>query len=84
MYNYEKKYWSKNEFTLNGKAYEGYVGIRKNNAYVFDTNEPLVKNNSFSAQFNSTKNFFDRILNEDMVLPHSKKEIQYQNNDFLH
>lgn len=84
MYNYEKKYWSKNEFTLNGKAYEGYVGIRKNNGYVFDTNEPLVKNNSFSARFNSSKNFFDRILNEEMGLPHSKKEIQYQNNDFLH
>ena len=84
MYNYEKKYWSKNEFTLNGKAYEGYVGIRKNNGYVFDTNEPLIKNNSFSARFNSSKNFFDRILNEEMGLPHSKKEIQYQNNDFLH
>jgi hypothetical protein len=84
MYNYEKKYWSKNEFTLNGKVYEGYVGIRKNNGYVFDTNEPLIKNNSFSARFNSSKNFFDRILNEEMGLPHSKKEIQYQNNDFLH
>lgn len=84
MYNYEKKYWSKDEYTLNGYAYEGYVGIRNNNAYIYDTNEILEKNKSFGAQFNSGKNFFDRILDEDLSLPYSKKEIQYQNNDFLH
>lgn len=84
MYNYEKKYWSKGEYTLRNKDYEGYVGIRKNNGFIFDTNEPLTKNKSFSAQFNSSKNFFDRILDDELSLPHSKKEVQYQNNDFLH
>ena len=84
MYNYEKKYWSSGEYSLRGQSYEGYVGIRKGNGYVFDTNEPLVKNDTFSVQFNSSKNFFDRILDDDLQLPHSKKEIQYQNNDFLH
>lgn len=84
MYNYEKKYWSKDEYILNGSTYEGYVGIRNNNAYIYDTNEILEKNKSFGAQFNSGKNFFDRILDEDLRLPYSKKEIQYQNNDFLH
>ena len=83
MVNYEKKYWSEDEFKLNGENYVGYVGIKDKNAYVFDTADPLTKNSTFYTQFNCGDYFFDRILDEKLTLPYTKKEIQFYPNDFL-
>ena len=34
---FEKKYWSKEEFTtFDGSNYEGYVGISDGKAYIFE------------------------------------------------
>ena len=85
MNDYEKKYWSENEFLKSdGNNYSGYVGIRKGQGYIYTTGEKLVKRKNFFSQFNISGNFFDRILDEPLQLPHSKKEVQYQPNDWLY
>ena len=83
MVNYEKKYWSEDEFSLNGENYKGYVGIHEGDAYVYDTFEPLTKKSTFYTEFNCGHYFFDRILDEKLTLPYTKKEIQFHPNDFL-
>lgn len=83
MVNYEKKYWSEDEFSLNGENYKGYVGIYEGDAYVYDTFEPLTKKSTFYTEFNCGHYFFDRILDEKLTLPYAKKEIQFHPNDFL-
>ena len=85
MNDYEKKYWSENEFlNSDGQNYSGYVGIRKGQGYIYTTGEKLQKRKNFFSQFNVSGNFFDRILDEPLQLPHSKKEVQYQPNDWLY
>ena len=82
---YEKKYWSEKEFTLeDGTPYSGYVGISNNEGYIYDTEEKLKKLDSYQTQFNSSSKFFDRMLQEELKLPYSKKEIQFNANDFLY
>ena len=82
---FEKKYWSSNEFSYkNGDSYVGYVGIYDNNGYTYDKQEKLVKNDKYITQFNSSDQFFDRILDEEIKLPYSKKDIQFHANDFLY
>ena len=82
---FEKKYWSVGEFTtLSGEPYEGYVGIYNNDGYIYDTQEKLEKNTTYYTQFNTGKYFFDRILDEQLELPYTKKEIQFHANDFLY
>ena len=81
---FEKKYWSENEFTRkNGSNYTGYVGIAKKEAYIYDTEEKLVKNSNYKTQINVSKYFFDRVLDEKLELPYSKKDILFTANDFL-
>lgn len=83
--NFEKKYWSIGEFTReDGKEYEGYVGIYNGEGYIYDTKQKLIKNSTYYTQFNTGQYFFDRILDEDLNLPFSKKEIQFSANDFLY
>lgn len=85
MITYEKKYWSKNEYHLqNGDAYEGYVGIYDGKAYIYDTQEELIVGDNYYSQLNTGKMFFDRILDEKLSLPYSKKEMTFQANDFLY
>ena len=82
---FEKKYWSVGEFTtLSGEPYEGYVGIYNNDGFIYDTQEKLEKNTTYYTQFNTSKYFFDRILDEQLELPYNKKEIQFHANDFLY
>lgn len=82
---FQKKYWSVNEFTKqNGEPYEGYVGIYNENGYIYDTQEKLKKNTTYYTQFNTSNYFFDRILDEEIKLPYAKKDIQFQANDFLY
>lgn len=83
--NWEKKYWSEGEFTLeNGIDYKGYVGIYGGEGYIYDTGEKLVKSTTYYTQFNTSGYFFDRILDEGMQLPYAKKEIQFSPNDFMY
>lgn len=82
---YEKKYWSEGEFIkADGTPYKGYVGIENRDGYIYDTHELLTKKDSYLTQFNSSSKFFDRRLDEELKLPHAKKEIQFQANDFLY
>lgn len=82
---YQKKYWSVNEFSrTNGEDYQGYVGIYNGDGYIYDTQEKLNKNSSYYTQFNTSSYFFDRILDEEIKLPYSKKDVQFQANDFLY
>lgn len=83
--NYQKKYWSENEFTTKlGDYYSGYVGILNGDAYIFDTGELLIKTKNYKTQFNVSEMFFDRILDEEISLPYSKKEVTFHANDFLY
>ena len=82
---FEKKYWSEGEFSLiNGEDYNGYVGIYEGEAYIYDTYEKLIKNKTYLTQFNVGEQFFDRIMDEKLTLPYTKKEIQLSPNDFLY
>lgn len=83
--NFEKKYWSSKEFSYpNGEDYEGYVGILNEEGYTYARQEKLVKNDKYITQFNSSKEFFDRILDEKIKLPYDKLDIQFHANDFLY
>ena len=85
MITYEKKYWSKNEFHLqNGDAYEGYVGVYDGKPYIYDTEEQLIIGDNYYSQHNLGNLFFDRILDEKIKLPFSKKEMTFHPNDFLY
>ena len=81
---YDKKYWSKNEYTYkDGTPYEGYVGIFERNGYVYDSEEKLIKKDSYSAEINSSSFNYDRVLDEELTLPYNKVDIQFAANDFL-
>lgn len=81
---YDKKYWSENEYThKNGTPYNGYVGIFERNGYVYDTEELLIKRDSYSAEINSSHFNYDRILDEEIELPYEKVDVQFAANDFL-
>jgi hypothetical protein len=82
---FEKKYWSNGEFHKeNGEKYFGYVGIYDENAYIFDSEELLVKNNTFNSAINLSKKFFDRPLSLKLELPYKKEDIIFAANDFLY
>lgn len=81
---FEKKYWSQGEFTRkSGEPYNGYVGIYDGEGYIYDTEELLTKTDAVLSQINCSNYFFDRILKDELQLPHTKEEIQFGANDFL-
>lgn len=82
---YNKKYWSEGEYIkADGTDYTGYVGISGNKAYIFDTNELLNNKSNFLTEFNTSGLNFDRLLQYSLILPYTKKSIQFQANDFLY
>ena len=55
MIDFEKKYWSTNEFSReNGEDYTGYVGIFEQKGYIYDTGEPLINKTTYFTQFNTS------------------------------
>ena len=81
---FSKKYWSEGEFkTQSGEAYSGYVGILDGDGYIYDTEEKLIKGDSYKTQVNSSEYFFDRILDEEIRLPYQKNDVRFAANDFL-
>ena len=81
---FNKKYWSDGEFTRkSGEPYVGYVGILDRVGYIYDTEEELIKIDSWKTQINSSNYFYDRILDEEIELPYKKPDIQFAANDFL-
>lgn len=83
--NFQKKYWSKNEYKkADGTDYEGYVGILDEKAYIYDTEELLTQTDKYKAQINTSNNFFDRTLSHNLELPHKKNVLQFAANDFLY
>lgn len=85
--NFQKKYWSKNEYKkaeADDTCYEGYVGILDEKAYIYDTEEPLIQTDKYKAQINTSNNFFDRTLSHNLELPHKKNVLQFAANDFLY
>ncbi len=82
---FQKKYWSTNEFVReNGQNYNGYVGVYDNDGYIYDSQQKLVKLSTYYTQMNTSKHFFDRILDEKLKLPYGKKQTTFQANDFLY
>lgn len=83
--NFEKKYWSEGEFTtLSGSNYIGYVGIYKNKAYIYTTEEELYNNDKYICRINRSKDNFDRVLSNELKLPYGKRDIIFAANDFLY
>ena len=82
---FQKKYWSQGQFyRTNGQDYVGYVGIYKQNGYIYDTKQLLKKKSSYYTQFNTGTGFFDRILDQQIKLPYGKKQTVFHANDFLY
>ena len=83
--NFEKKYWSEDEYvTVSGTDYVGYVGICDGKAYIFNSEEELYANNTYIARINRSKDNFNRVLSNELKLPHDKNSIQFAANDFLY
>lgn len=81
---FDKKYWSEKEYKRkDGTDYTGYVGILKGKGYIYHTEEPLIKKDSYLAQFNSTEYFTDRVLDDEMELPFDYYDTTFAANDFL-
>lgn len=82
---FEKKYWSDGEFKQEtGEKYFGYVGIYDGAAYIFDTEEKLIADNTFITTINLSENFFDRILSHKLELPYKREDVTFAANDFLY
>ncbi len=83
--NFEKKYWSKGEFTTaDGKKINGFVGVSKNKAYNFITEEELLDRDTYLARINCSSENFDRTLSNKLKLPFDKRDITFAANDFLY
>lgn len=82
---FEKKYWSKGEFTdSDGNEINGYVGILNGEAYNYKTFEKLIGKDTYLSRINcSTKNF-DRTLSQRLRLPHNRRDVVFAANDFLY
>jgi len=82
--NFDKKYWSVNEYTKNNNDFSGFVGISDNKVYDYLTKLPLESKNMYLERINNSKDNFDRILLQDLKLPYEKKDILFSANDFVH
>lgn len=79
-----KKYWSKGDFKqADGTPYVGYVTVENGKAYIHGTRDELLNNGTWNSEFNLSGRSFDRILDDQLKLPHSLGEVQFQANDFL-
>lgn len=82
---FDKKYWSDGDYTKsNGEKYYGYVGVYDGDAYIFDTEEALIPNDTFITKVNLSDNFFDRTLSHKLELPYKKEDVVFAANDFLY
>ena len=82
---FEKKYWSKEEFTtFDGSNYEGYVGISDGKAYIFETEELLYPSDTYTCRINCSSEHYDRTLSHELKLPYDKTDIVFAANDFLY
>ena len=83
---FEKKYWSTNEFVnkQTNEEVNGYVGIRDGVAYDFSTGDKLEANESYIAKINCSNKHFDRALGKELKLPYAKSDITFAANDFLY
>lgn len=83
--NFEKKYWSKGEFTTpDGEKINGFVGVTKNKAYNFITEEELLDRDTYLARINCSSETFDRTLSNKLKLPFDKNDVTFAANDFLY
>ena len=82
---FEKKYWSKGEFTdSNGNDFNGYVGIFDGEAYDYKSLEKLTGKDTYLARINCSKENFDRTLSQRLKLPHGRQDVVFAANDFLY
>lgn len=85
----QKKYFSEDEFYTIDKVakthipFTGYVIIDNGTAYSFATGEKLEVGSNYLSEVNLSDEYFDRILDEKLVLPHSIDECTFAPNDFL-
>ena len=82
--NFEKKYWSTNEYKdNNGVNFIGYVGILNGDAYDIKTNSLLSKNDNYITHINCSSDNYDRVLSKELKLPYGRNDILFAANDFL-
>lgn len=85
--NFDKKYWSVKEYTTDNTGlnfFTGFVGIKDEEAYEFESGLPLYKVGIYSGHINTQKENFDRILSRELKLPYAKEDVVFAANDFLY
>jgi hypothetical protein len=92
---YRKFYVDANVFTLSGESYTGYVETINGIPYVYNPilqvacqeqssmQEFLTPLNNYQSDLLTSTFFFDRLVNDDVTLPHSLNDVTIQANDFL-
>lgn len=81
---YEKKYWSYGEYVLpSGLDYNGYVRVKDGVVYMEGSDVQLTRGGNYLANFNTSENFFDRILGDGLELPYNKHQVSLAPNDFI-
>lgn len=82
--NFEKKYWSTNEYKDNsGNEFTGFVGILDGVAYDIASESLLSKNDNYVTHINCSSKNYDRVLSKELKLPYAKSDILFAANDFL-
>lgn len=82
---FEKKYWSKNEYTdYQGNNFTGYVGIYNGKPYDFISYKELTSKNAYITRINCSDKNFDRTLSQKLQLPYGRRDIVFAANDFMH
>lgn len=84
-----KKYYSSDEFyfvdpaTNEKTPYEGYVLIKDGKPYKYDTGEELAVGDNYITKINLSDQYFDRLLEKKLELPHNLNDCTFAPNDFL-
>ena len=83
-----KKYYSTDEFYTIGQdgnkvPYSGYVTVKNGTAYIFGTEIALIPGNGYNTTINLSDEYFDRNLDNKLVLPHSLSDWTFGANDYL-
>lgn len=92
---YKKQFVDSGVFTLSGEQYTGYVDILNGVPYVYnettqqncsvvtDTVQDLTPLNTYQTDLLTSPYFFDRLVDDQTVLPYTLDDITIQANDFL-
>ena len=80
---YKKFYSTGGEFYLSGTDFSGYVEVFNGIPCESGTRKLLTPIQTFSTDVKLSKYFYDRVVDDEAVLPFSRESILINNNDFL-